>query len=238
MKNGHIPETGPRPSIQFHQLCAVVRNVILRDRTIDDAEWKACSRDELARLGFAEPDGDMLEQALTAIEFAQKRTLGPRHRAAQPVTATPPPTPPPEDKRSRRPAGWNLVQALMHKDKPSPVSTSHPPAPSRPMASEAAVLDAFWTEAHASPLNRVALLRAYAEIPILRPASWDTAQVRAAADRETRLLLPSQCFACGAGAPLAWHHIVQIQHGGSNVLRNRVAICDTCHSGGRRRASS
>lgn len=38
-----------------------------------------------------------------------------------------------------------------------------------------------------------------------------------------------QCFACIRERMRLWHHVIQIQHGGSNRPLNRVAICEECH---------
>ncbi len=41
--------------------------------------------------------------------------------------------------------------------------------------------------------------------------------------------LVGQCWACLGWADVFNHHIVQLQHGGSNHHRNLVRICGECH---------
>jgi 5-methylcytosine-specific restriction endonuclease McrA len=105
--------------------------------------------------------------------------------------------------------------------------------------SEDRVLDWFWTMAR-SDCDRRWLLRVVADrVVIGRKVTWNRRDVR----REHRakcggeygdsaavkLTYADGCFSCGRGDELAPHHIIQIQHGGSNTLRNRVPLCPTCH---------
>jgi hypothetical protein len=39
-----------------------------------------------------------------------------------------------------------------------------------------------------------------------------------------------KCASCWCHEDLLWHHIIQLQHGGSNVDSNLIAICETCHA--------
>lgn len=46
----------------------------------------------------------------------------------------------------------------------------------------------------------------------------------------TELLTADKCFTCRSGERhLYWHHVLQVQHGGSNHPRNFVRICALCH---------
>lgn len=221
-----------RKPIEFRQLCALVRAVIQRYPKIDDAEWKGKTLELMAKMGFEEPsDGGMVTRAITQVEFAVRKTLGPR---MAPLVAEPEAKPAkPEiqhEGRTSRPAGWDLVQRLMVTLQGSHVSapTSAPPPRETLAISEEAAIDEFWRRTRDENADRIALLRAFAEIAILRPRSWDYEAERAAADKHPLYAL--QCFACRSESSLHWHHIIQIQHGGSNYLRNRVAICAACHA--------
>lgn len=217
--------------IEFRQLCAVVRAVIQRDPTIDDAEWKARTSDILQKMGFAEPeDHGMIARAMTQVEFAVRKTLGPR---PVPLKATPEeptkPEPPRFEGRTNRPAGWDLVQKLMAnlQDLAASVPSSGPPPPREilPITEEIAINE-FWRQSRGG-CDRLALLRAYAELAIIRSVGWNPKEIRAQAG--DNLLSRAECFACGASRECHLHHVIQIQHGGSNYLRNRVPLCELCH---------
>lgn len=221
--------------IEFRQLCALMKMVLQQQPSIDDAEWKALAKDTMAKWGFSEPDAAMLARAMTGVEQALKQTIGPRPTRTVPLPSSPAPTPsqPVSSARTHRPAGWDIVVALMARLKASTASVrSLAPAPDGPREtldiSEPAALDEFWRVCRDGRTDRVATLRAFAEIAIVRPAGWNPAEIRATTDDS--LLSADHCFGCGAGVRLSWHHIIQIQHGGSNYVRNRVAICDACHA--------
>lgn len=38
------------------------------------------------------------------------------------------------------------------------------------------------------------------------------------------------CGACGRTGERAWHHIVQLQYGGTNSPKNLVKVCRPCHA--------
>jgi hypothetical protein len=38
------------------------------------------------------------------------------------------------------------------------------------------------------------------------------------------------CAACGQRGPRVWHHIVQLQYGGTNSPKNLVRVCRPCHA--------
>jgi hypothetical protein len=221
--------------IKFPQLCALVRSIIQKDPKIPDSEWKARTLDTLAKWGFAEPaDPEMVGRAMSQVEFAVRKTLGPR--PLQPLVATPEPLrpKPPDFKEARtnRPAGWDLVQRLMTKLQASASSAPLSPAPTEPREvlalTEEAVLAEFWRGA-ADVGKRLSLLQTFAELAILRPAEWDVAAIRAQASHHA-LTAPDGCFVCfDRVRSFQWHHVIQIQFGGSNYLRNRVPLCDVCH---------
>lgn len=64
--------------IEFRQVCAIARVVILRDPAIDDAEWKAATLEACAKQGWDNPSSDMLARALSAVERLLEQTMGPR----------------------------------------------------------------------------------------------------------------------------------------------------------------
>lgn len=78
--------------------------------------------------------------------------------------------------------------------------------------------------------DRLDLLRIFAAQPVTRSTDWDCAAVRQEAATSGGGV-PEACFSCRSGdRKLYWHHVIQIQHGGSNKPRNRVAICYRCHA--------
>lgn len=223
--------------IEFSQLCSILRDLFLAEPTIDDFEWKARARDRMAELDFAEPPADMVVRAMGSVEYALRKTVGPRPSRPVPLPETSHGhvvSPPPAEKWTRQPAGWEIVTALMAKLRPSLNSGPSSPVPSGPRKTldltEMVALNEFWRAAHEEfALNRVPLLRAFAEIAIVRPADWNPSVIRANAHEHN--LKADGCFGCRQQkTKLGWHHVIQIQHGGSNYLRNRVAICESCHA--------
>jgi len=90
-------------------------------------------------------------------------------------------------------------------------------------------LDYFWTLARVDA-DRLLLLEQCAAIAVSRPADWDRAGIRTGMSLTTVRLTADACFVCrSAERHLYWHHIIQVQHGGSNDPRNFVRICHACH---------
>lgn len=227
-----------RKPIEYRQLCAIVKTLLQQEPSIDDSEWKARTRDTLAKYGFQEPDTDAMARAMSQVEYALRKTIGPRPARTIPVPTTgtyTPPEPTDPTTRTRRPAGWDIVLSLMAKlaaSKGSGVSapsSSKPPAPREFLAiSEEEALREFWAASGDHGTDRLALLKAFAEIAIVRLAGWDFLAVRAEANEHS--LRADGCFACrNDDRSYHWHHVVQIQHGGSNYVRNRVPLCGPCH---------
>lgn len=92
-------------------------------------------------------------------------------------------------------------------------------------------LERFWLLANGGRVSRLALLREYAEIvlgPCLRPADVRAYSQAVQAQQRAR-----ECFACGwkrRMVRLIWHHVIQVQHGGSASLWNHVRLCEDCHA--------
>jgi 5-methylcytosine-specific restriction endonuclease McrA len=96
---------------------------------------------------------------------------------------------------------------------------------------EAALLDVFWCAVCERPDVRLRLLVKMAELVVPREAGWDLAAIREAARGCVGSLKEAACFVCGRdGLKLYLHHVIQVQNGGSNDLRNHVPICLRCHS--------
>jgi hypothetical protein len=96
--------------------------------------------------------------------------------------------------------------------------------------SEADVLTAFWALVQVGQ-DRLDLLKEMAAIGIRRPDDWRPLRIR----HEFEIARPrgrgSECFTClNRDRARAWHHVIQIQHGGSNVSANLVPVCVLCHS--------
>lgn len=220
--------------IEFRQLCAVVKMLLQQAPQIDDAEWKARTRDHLQKLGFDEPDSEQLSRAMTQVEYALRQTVGPRmagRPVPEPVRAQPEPKPDlPKEARTNKPAGWEIVQAMMGRlRRVSPVL--EPTSPQQPVArqvlgiTEEVALDEFWRQMRADA-DKLEWLRAYAELALIRPADWDYTEIRS--EFEQLRFSPEPCFVCHY-RKTDRHHIIQIQHGGSNYARNLVPLCERCH---------
>jgi hypothetical protein len=93
------------------------------------------------------------------------------------------------------------------------------------------VLNYFWMMRREG-VPALELLAQLSKVRIKRPASWNPAKIRkqheagdgmGPADKQ-------QCFGCTAtNRRLYSHHIVEVFHGGSNDVRNKVALCFGCH---------
>lgn len=97
--------------------------------------------------------------------------------------------------------------------------------------SEDEVLEYFWRMASAGT-ERVALLKQLSDVSLMRPSDWDFDAIRQGlTGRHAGVtLFADACFGCRSSERrLYWHHIIQVQHGGSNNPRNLVAICHACH---------
>jgi hypothetical protein len=224
--------------IQFHQLCAIARTVLQSEPTIDDSEWKERTKALLSKQGYDYPAPDMMARAMVQVEHALTRTLGKRPvdlplaptKSVQPQQADPP--------WQRGKGGWNgwaAMAALMRKLGASGFSgrasyASLPLATARETLAitEDQALHEFW-RASSQLESRLELLKTFAEIAIERPGDWDPEAVRARSGDHS--LTAEACFACQSGTrERDWHHVIQIQHGGSNTPRNRVSICSACHA--------
>lgn len=229
-----------RKEISYRQLCAILKTVLQQEPSIEDSEWKARTRDTLAKWGFREPNTDQLSRAMASVEHALKQTIGPRpSRLVLPPKGdyVPPVDPPESSKRTTRPAGWDIVVALMASlqlakqgSDASEPSCVKPQGPRETLAiSEEDAIAEFWRAAGSPETDRLSLLKAYAELAIVRPAHWDYLAVRAHAHEHS--LIAEKCFACwNNDRGYHWHHVIQIQHGGSNYVRNRVPLCTPCHA--------
>lgn len=94
---------------------------------------------------------------------------------------------------------------------------------------EVAVLDEFWRRVR-KDVDRLELLRELSDIVLERPAGWNPLDVRQGTMATIATLTAEQCFVCYSGERrLYWHHIIQVQHGGSETPRNLVCICHRCH---------
>jgi hypothetical protein len=78
--------------------------------------------------------------------------------------------------------------------------------------------------------DRLALLQQLAVVAVERPDEWSPLAVRQEHEATARQSA-DKCFCCRTGdRRLYWHHIVAIQHGGSNAWDNLVPICKRCHA--------
>jgi hypothetical protein len=101
------------------------------------------------------------------------------------------------------------------------------------------VLDYFWLMTRDAEVDRIALLKQIAGVALSRPSGWDEWQIRQEMGSVTRnrfhekgriRLESERCFCClTEDRRVYWHHIIQVQHGGSNTPRNLVTLCHRCH---------
>lgn len=98
---------------------------------------------------------------------------------------------------------------------------------------EARVLVFFWYRVGLSD-ERLALLLVLSHVVVTRPPTWSYGAIRHAHEQGHGYagaihLTRDRCFACEGGPRLYWHHVVEVQHGGSNAARNQVPLCFDCH---------
>lgn len=95
---------------------------------------------------------------------------------------------------------------------------------------EERVLDYFYVMSRDLGVDRMALLKQLSDVALERPREWDRTAVRLAMAGVKLQLTADGCFCCYSREwQLVWHHIIQVQHGGSSAPRNVVAICVRCH---------
>lgn len=98
---------------------------------------------------------------------------------------------------------------------------------------EQRLLATFWA-AKRQGADPLLLLLEFTRITIIRPQSWSTEAIRQQHRKnfgapDTVVLERPRCFGCGGSGQLYAHHIIEIQYGGSNSLRNQVPLCFDCH---------
>jgi hypothetical protein len=228
----------PRLAPTFRQLCVIAREQIQADPTMTDGEWAEAIKQRLIALRFEDNlHAYEFTKAIAAVEAALTKIWGPRPVDVPKPAATdwtPPQAPDATWKRNPRFSGWaslaDLTANLQGFVASAPSSSALPEATAREtrFVTEEGVLHAFYREVADPNADRLAIVRTYAEIAILRPTEWDPEQLRAEFEKYTRR--PDGCFVCRTeGRERAVHHIVQLQHGGSNSRRNLVSLCDVCH---------
>lgn len=80
--------------------------------------------------------------------------------------------------------------------------------------------------------HKLALLKQMAGIAVRRPDDWRPLRVRHEfLEKRTEYRRPTECFACrNRDRVRNWHHVIQIQNGGSNATPNLVSLCEVCHA--------
>lgn len=213
--------------ITFDVVCALARNVILLRPHFTDTDWKEAVKIVALKQGWTSPSTEMLSRALGNVERSMAQTVGLRRDAAGRIPVLPPPR---SDDRVWTAGDYRALALTLKSIALRTAASRQLPVPRIVRETwdidEAAALDQFYAEAHAG--DRLGTLRRFAEIAIVRPPDWDYRAVREEAARHA--LSASACYGCRlAVTPLHWHHVIQIQHGGSNYLRNRTALCPICH---------
>ena len=83
------------------------------------------------------------------------------------------------------------------------------------------------------PADRLAFLRKWAEVKAKKlPSLHQRQAVREAFGRAYRRSQTpfGRCWACVGWATLYRHHVIQLQHGGTNEHINILSICGECHA--------
>lgn len=220
------PATSLKP-IEYRQLCAIAREQLLACPEISQGEWADRIKDRLVQLGFAYPKQDQFTAAMSAVEHAVSRTMGPRVAKTSSQAE-----PQPLHTAGPTPAEWTeiarTVQQLLARRLPEREADPTPAARETFPITESELLDRFY---RAAQNDRLSALKSFAELAVLREASWDPAAIRREHEAFHASMSGQLCFGCLTGSrPLAWHHVIQIQHGGSNTPRNRIPLCGPCHS--------
>lgn len=221
---------GRRP-IEFRHVCAIARMVLLKAPVMTDAEWKESIKQACAKQGWDNPQTALLSRAMSAVEKALSQTMGPR-----PVHQDTASAPASKPDRCWTTADYEAFARTLKAvfARSAPQATPRRPANVATFiretldVSEAAALDQFYIEAQD---DRMGALRRFAEIAIVRPADWDFDAIRWEADAHARIVEWERCYSCRRQKrDYHRHHIIQVQHGGSNYVRNIVVICDECHA--------
>lgn len=109
----------------------------------------------------------------------------------------------------------------------APPLTSSPASVHRTTLSEKQVLDYFWAASRGRE-DRLALLLQLSVVAVPTALDWNPAVVR-------RAFVPRRhtfdgCFVCfRRDRRVAWHHVIWVEHGGSNDTGNQVELCHVCH---------
>lgn len=234
-------QNSPPRELAFHQLCAIARMALVKTPTSDDSEWRESIKLAVRKQGYGYPTPEQLTRAMDHVDRAMQRTMGPRLPPPPGPLVLPSGPPQQHDPPWRgvpRTGSWasmkDMARVITGMNLSSSVDSDRPadaPPEARDVldVDEHALLRAFWRDYEADHGRRLEILAAYAEIALLRPPEWDYDGIREAAWRHT--FTAHGCTACGTGdRPLAWHHVIQVQHGGSNVPANRIALCEACHA--------
>lgn len=93
------------------------------------------------------------------------------------------------------------------------------------------ILDYFWLMVRKTS-ERLTVLSWLSQVKVARPPDWSCAKIRREHERNAAgvTLDRRECFGCGQGGRALYaHHILEVQHGGSNQVRNKVPLCFQCH---------
>lgn len=106
---------------------------------------------------------------------------------------------------------------------------------------ETKALDRFWRQIYRplqknerTSVRRLALLKKFAHVVVAEVSPEARAKQRLAFQRRKRnpkFVGAGSCWCCVQTVEdREEHHVIQIQHGGTNAVRNRVSICGGCHA--------
>jgi hypothetical protein len=109
-----------RKPVQFKQLCAIAREIITAERTIDNFEWSERIKVRIVKLGYTYPDGDpaTIHRAMRSVEVAMERSDQLRPFPEEPLPYRPPrrqPPPPTVKSGPSNPQAFAAVQEMIQR---------------------------------------------------------------------------------------------------------------------------
>ena len=108
----------------------------------------------------------------------------------------------------------------------TPVASSAPQV-HRTTLTEQQVMDYFWAACREGA-DRLSLLLQISVVAVPTAPGWSAKDVRRAFQPRPHTF--DGCFSCfRRDRRVAWHHVIAIDHGGSNDIWNQVELCHVCH---------
>lgn len=88
----------------------------------------------------------------------------------------------------------------------------------------------FWECARDERIDRLELLSKMASVAVSRYA-LPAVREQSVIERQNISTFHQGCFVCRRlERSMVWHHVIQVQHGGSAHIQNQVSLCQACHA--------